>query len=85
MIDPNKAGLAFGGVLGVYHLGWAVLIALGWAQALIDFALWLHMIKPFVVVEAFSFGRAAGLVIVTAAIGYGLGALFAALWNRAHR
>ncbi|HXD45857.1 MAG TPA: hypothetical protein VN655_12045 [Pseudolabrys sp.] len=85
MINPNKAGLALGGVLGLYHLGWAVLIAFGWAQVLIDLVLWLHMIKPFVVVEAFSLGRAAGLVIFTAATGYVLGWLFAVLWNRAHR
>ncbi len=84
-ISPNKAGIALGGVLGVFHLSWAVLIALGWAQPAIDFILWLHMIKPFIAVEAFSIGRAIGLVIVTSAIGYVLGWLFALLWNRAHR
>jgi len=84
-IDPNKAGLALGALLGLWHLLWATLIALGWAQPVIDFALWLHMIKPFITVEAFSLGRAAGLVVFTAATGYVFGWVFAVLWNRAHR
>lgn len=84
-ISPNKAGIALGGVLGIFHLSWVALIALGWAQPAIDFILWLHMIKPFVAVEAFGIGRAVGLVIVTSAIGYVMGWLFALLWNWAHR
>jgi hypothetical protein len=85
MINPNKAGLALGALLGLFHLSWALLIALGWAQVAIDFVLWLHMIKPFMAIEAFSLGRAVGLIAFTAAFGYVLGWLFAVLWNRAHR
>ena len=84
-INANKAGLALGALLGLFHLSWALLIAFGWAQPAIDFVLWLHMIKPFMTVEAFSLGRAAGLVVFTAAFGYVLGCVFAVLWNRAHR
>jgi hypothetical protein len=80
-ISPNKAGF----VLGGYHLLWAIIVATGWAQAFIDFILWLHFIKPVYVVETFSLGRAIGLVVVTAAIGYAMGCIFALLWNRMHR
>lgn len=84
-INPNKSAFVLATVLGLYHLTWAALVAAGVAQRFIDFILWLHFIKPFIVVEAFSFERAAGLVLVTGAIGYVIGAVVAFLWNAAHR
>ena len=84
-ISPNKAGFVLGALLGGYHLLWAIIVATGWAQAFIDFILWLYFIKPVYVVETFSLGRAIGLVVVTAAIGYAIGGIFALLWNRMHR
>jgi hypothetical protein len=77
VISVNKAGIAAAIVLGGYHLVWVSLIAAGWAQRLIEFILWLHLIKPFVVVEAFAIDRAFGLVAFTSAIGYLAGASFA--------
>jgi hypothetical protein len=58
---------------------------LGVAQPLIDFLFWIHFIKPIYVIEPFAFGRAAILVLVTAAIGYVTGIAFAMLWNRVQR
>ncbi len=84
-ISLNKAGFVFGVLIGGWHLAWAILVAIGWAQALIAFIFWLHFIKPVYVIETFSIGRAAGLVVVTAAMGYAIGWLFALLWNRMHR
>lgn len=84
-ISPNRAGLAVGAVFALFHLCWAMMIALGFAQPMIDFMLWLHMIKPFIVVDAFSIGRAVGLIVLTGVIGYLMGAVFAALWNWMHR
>ncbi len=84
-IQPNKAGLALGALLGLWHLAWAILVAIGWAQPLINFIFWLHFIKPIYVIEPFNVGTAALLVAITAIIGYVMGFIFALLWNRFHR
>jgi hypothetical protein len=84
-IQPNKAGLALGGLLGIIHLGWALLVAFGWAQPLINFVFWLHFIKPIYLIEPFNAGTAALLVAITALSGYVMGFIFALLWNHFHR
>lgn len=79
----NKAttGLVVGLFLAIVHAVWAVLVALGAAQGLIDWYTGMHMlINPYVVSE-FSFGTAVGLVVIVFIVGYILGWVFAALWN----
>ena len=58
-----------------------MLVAVGWAQAVIDFLLWAHFIKPIYVVEPFEGFRAAILIAMTVTIGFFLGAAFAVVWN----
>lgn len=84
-ISPNKAGLALGALLGGGHVLWSLLVALGWAQPLIDFIFWIHFIEPVHVVGTFSTGIALMLVFLTAGIGYAIGGLFGVIWNRIHR
>lgn len=84
-INPVRAGLVLGAVIGLWHLSWSLLVALGWAQSFVDFIFWIHFIKPVYVVETFNPGRAAILVAVTAAIGFVIGSVFAVLWNWVHR
>ena len=84
-INPGRAGLVFGALIGGGHLLWSILVALRWAQLLIDFIFWSHFIKPVYVVEEFSLGRAAILIIVTAAVGYVVGFCCGHLWNRIHK
>ncbi|MBF9233412.1 hypothetical protein [Microvirga alba] len=80
-----KAGLSVGVLLGAWHLGWALLVALGWAQPLINFVLWIHFIQPIYVIGPFDLTRAALLVVVTTVAGFVIGWAFAAIWNRLHR
>jgi hypothetical protein len=81
-INANKAGLILGLIIGGWHLVWSILVASGYAQIVLDFILWLHFIRPVYVVEPFALGRSAILLGVTATLGYLLGCIFAALWNR---
>jgi hypothetical protein len=80
----NSSGISLGLVFGGLHLLWALLVASGVAQPLMDFVFWLHFIRPVYVIEGFDPLRAAGLVLFTATEGYGIGASFAIVWNYIH-
>ncbi|MGL4286505.1 MAG: hypothetical protein ACRCVA_09195 [Phreatobacter sp.] len=84
-IGVHSTGLALGSLLGGAHLLWALLVASGFAQSVMDFIFWLHFIRPVWVIEGFNVGKAAGLIGLTGVIGYALGAAFAFLWNRLRR
>lgn len=83
-LNPNKTGLVFGTLLGAWHVVWVVFVALGWAQAIVDFVFWMHMIKPVYVIGPFNFWIALILIAVTGAIGYFGGFVLATLWNWLH-
>jgi hypothetical protein len=81
-LGPYKSGLVLGSLVAGWHLVWAVIVAAGWSQPLIDFILWVHFLKPVFVVEPFTVSRSIVLVLVTGAIGYSIGFVGAVLWNR---
>ena len=83
VIGVHSTGLALGCLLGGMHLLWALLVASGFAQPVMDFIFWLHFIRPVYVIEGFNVARAAGLVALTD--GYATGAAFALLLNRLYR
>lgn len=80
-LNPKKTGLAVGKLVGGVHLVWAVLVALGWAQALVNFSLWAHMVSLPFVVEPFNLTAAITVILVATAIGFVLGYAFAHIWN----
>jgi hypothetical protein len=83
-LGPQKSGWVLGSLVDGRHLLWAIIVAAGWGQALIDFIFWMHFLKPVFVVEPFSAGRAVVLIVVTVGIGYFIGLAGAVLWNRLH-
>lgn len=85
MINPNKSGLVIAALIGGWHLAWAALIAAGWAQPLIDFVFWAHMIKPVYVVGPFDIVAAGTLLVITFGSGYVFGFIGGSLWNKIHR
>jgi hypothetical protein len=84
-VNPMRAGWVLGALLGLWHLGWAALVAVGWAQAVVDFVFWMHFMKPAFTVEGFDPLAALTLITATTAVGFLLGATLGALWNWVHR
>lgn len=80
-MNANKSGLVLGCALGGWHLGWAILLAIGWAQALMDFVFRIHFLSPAWTVGPFQLGTAVLLVLFTGFVGYFFGYTFALLWN----
>ncbi len=83
-LNSNKVGLAVGKLFGGVHLLWAILIALGWAQAVVNFSFWAHMVKSPPVVGSFDITAAVTAILVATAVGYVLGYVFAKILNLIH-
>ena len=81
-VHPHAVGLVFAAFVAISHILWALLVAVGAAQPVIDFIFRLHMITPPFKIAEFNLGTAAGLVLVTAAIGYAGGWVVGVIWNR---
>ena len=84
-IHPAKAGLALGALFALWHFGWSLLVAAGWAQPVIDFVFWMHFIKPVYAIQAFSLVTALVLIGITAITGFVIGSVFGLLWNWIHK
>jgi hypothetical protein len=85
MTNPNKVGLVVGALIGGWHLVWSLLVLIGWAQPIIDFIFWAHMIEPVYVIKAFDPKAAVTLVAITFITGYLFGFVGTIIWNRLHR
>jgi hypothetical protein len=85
MANPHKAGLVIAALIAGWHVVWSVLVLVGWAQPILDFVFWAHMIKPVYFVKPFEPMAAVVLIVITAVIGYIFGFVGAIIWNRLHR
>lgn len=84
MISKNKLGVVVGSALGAWHLGWALLVAFGIAQWLIDWTFRLHFIEPVWVITAFRPRLAIALIVLTSVLGFLTGWVAAGIWNWLH-
>ena len=84
-MNRKKLGLALGSFAALLHLVWVLLIALGWAQPLMDFVYKMHsMNNPFTVMP-FDLWRSIGLIVIAFIMGNVIGNVFALVWNKVHR
>jgi hypothetical protein len=74
-----------GALIGSWHFVWSLLVGIGWAQPIIDFIFWAHMIKPVYVVKSFNLAATVTLIAITALIGYMFGFVGGVIWNKLHR
>jgi hypothetical protein len=81
-IAPARLGVIFGLFLALCHAFWAALVALTWAQPLMDFIFWAHFITPPWHIETFALGRAGVLVGFTFLVGVVMGMVGGWLWNK---
>ncbi len=84
-INPTKTALTVGAFIAGWHIVWSLLVAVGWAQPLINFVLWMHMMSMPWVVKPFDLTASVTLVVITWVFGYIIGYAFAKIWNRMHR
>lgn len=82
MLNAHKCGLVLGAFVALIHAVWSLLVAVGGAQAYVDFVFRLHMMRPFMVVLPFSIVTAIELVIVAGIVGYVIGFVLCSIWNK---
>ena len=71
-------------LLGATHLSWALLVALGWTQSLMDFVFWMHFIRPVYVIQPFRLSTAVVLVVITSVSGFFIAFIFGVISNALH-
>ena len=84
-LAPNITGLALGAAMAVFHFVWGLLVAFGFAQAIVDFIYSIHFLNnPFMIVS-FDFVKWITLIVVTFIVGYIAGYVFSLIWNKVQK
>lgn len=81
-MDMNRSGMILGSFLGMFHLVWACMVAVGFAQPILDFVYKIHFLNNPFIVQTFSLNNAVLLIAFTAVCGYVFGCILAFLWNQ---
>lgn len=80
-LDPRKTGLGLGSLVGLMHLIWSLIVALGLAQGWMDWVFSLHFLNNPFTVGTFNIVTALTLIIITSIVGFAVGWVFATIWN----
>lgn len=80
-MSPFQLSMISGFSLASLHICWALLVAIGWAQPVIDFIFKLHMLSSPFKVQTFELPLALGLIGITFLIGCFYGIVFSVMKN----
>lgn len=83
--DEQKVAMITGLLVGGMHLVWALIVASGLAQLLLDFIYGLHFLNNPFTVNPFDLTNAIILVIFTTVVGYIVGWAGTWLWNKVYK
>jgi hypothetical protein len=85
MLSKVKTGLSLGIFFAALHLIWAICIALGFMQPLMDWVMAMHMLQNYFVILNFNIVYTILLIVITFISGFVFGWLFALFWNMFHK
>lgn len=83
-LDIYKTAMTVGLFFSGAHVVWSLLILFGWAQPLLNFIFWAHMVENPYTVVGFDLTKTLTLIVVTFAVGFVVGKVFAWIWNKMH-
>ncbi len=84
-LKTGPTALALGFFVALMHAVWMLLVFLGLAQTYMNWIFGLHLLtNPFIVLP-FNLATALTLLVVTFAVGYLMGWVFAFIWNKLHK
>lgn len=81
-LNKNKVGLAVGLLVAILHAVWAILVAVGVGETVIQWIMPLHFIDMAASVFTFSIVTALLLIVVAFIGGYVIGWVYAAISNK---
>lgn len=84
-LTPNSVGVVLGSVVSLFHFVWGLLVAFGFAQAILDFIYSIHFLNNPFMVASFDFVKWITLIVVTFIVGYVMGYVFSVIWNKVQK
>lgn len=84
-LKVGSTAMVFGVFMALVHLVWMLMVMFGVAQWYLNWILGLHLVSNPYKILPFNLVTAATLIVVTFAVGYVGGWIFAFIWNRLHK
>ncbi len=87
-VNPKQVGMTLGFFLALVHFGWAIAVAIGLAQWLVNLSFYAHMLHftttsaaTYLIAGPFDLAATITLLVLTFVGGFVGGWLFGTVWN----